>query len=80
MMMVAWFQNNSGNATETDPVAWAETYGATFPFVADLNSSLINATEGDGYIPSLHLIGPGLEVITLDGNVTDAQIESYLPN
>ena len=72
-------EDNESNATTTeDASTWANTFGLTFPVLADSGWTIGNRFELDYYIPSHTLIGPGMEVIEVDGDISDADIEALL--
>ena len=72
-------EDAESNATDTDDAAvWADTYGLTFPVLADAGWTVGNRFEVDFGIASYSLLGPGLEVLIKDGNVSDADIEAAL--
>ena len=72
-------EDNEYNATTTEDASdWANTFGLTFPVLADSGWSIGNRFELDNYIPSYTLIGPGMEVVEVDGDISDADIEALL--
>ena len=77
--MDLWYQNNSGSTPSTEELLdMAESAGASnVPFLADDGGSVINQYERDNYIPSTIIIGPDLQILSVDEGVTDPG--SYLP-
>ena len=72
-------EDNEYNATTTEDASdWANTFGLTFPVLADSGWSIGNRFELDNYIPSYTLIGSGMEVVEVDGDISDADIEALL--
>ena len=74
--------------TQADLNIWADQYGQTFPVVSDgeryIHSFGIKR-EGEGGtgplavgLPSHTLLGPGAELIVVDGEVTEEDIEATL--
>lgn len=63
-------------ATQEDAAEWAETYGLTFPVLADPNTTLINYIRTDpnfngGYgLPNKQLLSPGMKVEMVNGSVS----------
>lgn len=60
------------------PEDWVAEFGSTHPVLAD-TSNIAGRWERDGYIPSDHLLAPGLVVTIIDGDVGAEQIEDLLP-
>ena len=64
---------------------WANTYGLTFPVLADTNWTISNQFERDNFIPTDSLIAPGLVADMIDsewimlGNVEGLLPEGYEP-
>ena len=59
---------------------WSNTYGLTFPVVADTNWTVSNQYEMDYYIPTDSLLAPGLVAEMVDANwIGDNDIEGLLP-
>jgi hypothetical protein len=59
---------------------WANQYGITGPVIADASMTIYSQWEVDGYIPSISLVGAGLEVLVVDSmNIMPGQIEQALP-
>jgi len=74
-------ENSSYQTPSTgDLQSWASAFGLTFPVLADTGWQVMSRFERDNYISSHTLIGPGLEVIETDGNITDSDIEAVLSN
>lgn len=72
-------EDAESNATTTEDAAvWADTYGLTFPVLADANWEVGNRFEVDYGIASYSLLGPGMEVLIKDGSVTDEAIEAAI--
>ena len=63
-----------------DAAQWANDLGVTHPVVADPYWSIGDLYEVDWSIPSLTLIGPGMEVLIEDGWITEDDIEAALPD
>lgn len=65
---------------EGNTQAWANQYGITGPVIADPSFTIYSEYEVDGYIPSISLLGTGLEVLVVDSmNIMPGQIEQALP-
>ena len=63
-----------------DTQTWANTYGLTGPVIADPNYAIYSQWEVDELIPSISLVGVGLEALVVDSmNVMPGQIEQALP-
>ncbi len=60
---------------------WANQYGLTCPVLRDQGYAIGSQFEADGgYIPSLHLLAPGLEVVSVDVSwIMPGTIEQHLP-
>ena len=63
---------------EGDHVAWAETYGLTFPVLTDPGWAESNKYEQDHGIPTFHLLGRDLTIRILDGQVSESAIQEAL--
>jgi|TARA_B110000495_G_C22527069_1_gene320873 hypothetical protein len=69
----------------SDLGTWATNFGLTHPVMADPGASTSYnyiGTEADGSfgLPSLQLIGPGMEVLAVnESHIPASLIESYLP-
>ena len=69
-------EDSDGNATTTEDASdWARTFGLSFPVLTDSDWIIGNRFELDYYIPSYTLIGPGMEVIKIDADISDTDIE-----
>lgn len=64
--------------TAEDLQRWSDTYGTTFPVVAD-DASVWTRFEKDYGIPSLTLLSPGAVVVSADGGSVDGLLEDVLP-
>ncbi len=65
---------------EGNTQSWANQYGITGPVIADPSMNIYMQYEIDGYIPSISLLGDGLEVMVVDSmNIMPGQIEQALP-
>ena len=65
---------------EGNTQTWANQYGITGPVISDPSMAIYSAYELDGYIPSISLLGDGLEVMVVDSmNIMPGQIEQALP-
>jgi len=78
-------ENDSGSTPTTEELAsWADDYGISTPVVADDGWTITYrfATGSSIGLPTLHLIGPGAEVIAVDstseGWYAETEIESLL--
>jgi hypothetical protein len=59
---------------------WSNQYGLTSPTLQDSGWAISSNFEMDGYIPSISLLGPGLEVLEVDTTwVMPGAIEQALP-
>jgi hypothetical protein len=74
-------QTNSGaTPTVADLQSWANTFGLTHPVVADPNWSVTGRfVSGTFGLPSMHLIGPGAEVLETQSWIVESDIEAALP-
>lgn len=63
-----------------DLKSWADNYGLTLPVIADEGWALNSRFEQDNGIPTVTLIGPGMEVIAVDSWEAESMIEDVLPN
>ena len=73
------FNDNDYETPDTDDLkSWADNYGLTSPVVADDGSAVGNRFEADGYIPSKTLLGPGAEVVVVDGDISSTTIDELL--
>ena len=72
--------NSGGSPTVTDLQSWANTYGLNHPVVADPNWNVTGRfVSGTFGLPSMHLIGPGGEVLETQSWITANDIEAALP-
>ena len=79
-MVISWSEGPSGGTpNEYTAAAWAESFGATYPFTIDPGWTLETAYGADAYIPSYFLIAPGLEMVAQDDMSAQNMIEQYLP-
>lgn len=63
-----------------DSAAWADRYGLQHPVVTDSGWGVTyRYVEGTFDLPSMHLLGPGAEVISVQDAVTRTELESHLP-
>ena len=66
-------------STGEQAMAWAEANGGlTYPILID-DQGIGSRYEVDGGVPSFTLIGPGAEVIAVDGAISNLDIEAHLP-
>ena len=74
-------EDGSGNTPSTNTLkAWEAMAGYTgAPVLSDPNWGIAQRYERDNYIPSVSLIGPGMEIIKKDANVSESDIVSVLP-
>ena len=71
---------SSQNPSTNDLSAWNNMAGyKSAPVLADPNWSISDRFEEDGYIPTVSLIGPGMEVKKVDSNVGESDIKAVLP-
>ena len=68
-----------GPATQEELDMWASTHGSTFPVMYVDISHMVQFFGNSIGTPSEVLIGPGMEVIKVNG-ITPADIEAVLPN
>ena len=70
-----------GDSTQQNLQTWADAAGITHPVVADdgwgVTARFLNS--GSLVIPTMHLIGPGGEVLARDTWVTEFQVANSLP-
>lgn len=60
--------------------AWASAFGLNHPVVADAGWGVtFDYATGSIALPSMHLLGPGLEVLAVDANITEQDIIDALP-
>jgi hypothetical protein len=73
------FSSNNSGATpsQEDLETWANTYGLSTPVLSDAKGASYRF-EVDNYIPTTSLLGPGMEVLIVDGQVTSAAIEEAI--
>ncbi len=65
-------------STGEQAMTWAESHGLTHPVLVDAPN--VGARfERDWAVPSFTLIGPGAEILVLDGTITTEEIEAHLP-
>jgi len=75
--MGVYSETDAGALPTTEDLAgWAGTYGIEFPVLEDPNSS-IYWRFGTGSLPSMTLLGPGLEVLET-GYVAPDAVEAYI--
>lgn len=60
-------------------MSWAEQYNMTLPVLADEGWALNSRFEQDGGIPTVTLLGPGMEIIVVDSWNAEGEIEGVLP-
>jgi len=70
----------------SDLSSWATEFGLTHPVMADpgiaTSWNYISTVDASGSIglPTLHLIGPGMEVLAVnEGHISASMIEAHLP-
>lgn len=65
-----------GNAT-----SWANTFGLDYPVLSDPGYAITGRFVGPGSfsLPSMHLLGPGMEVITVESWVSEGAVIAALP-
>ena len=67
--------------TPTDLEIWANTFNLTHPVVSDpgwgVTGRFVSGTFG---LPSMHLIGPGGEVLQRQTWIDATEVEAALPN
>ena len=56
---------------------WANTYGLSTPVLSDASGVSYNY-EVDGYIPSTSLLGPGMEILVIDGTISESDIDDAI--
>ncbi len=81
MVITLLGEDNSGETSDqADLAEWADTYGLHHPVVSDggwgVTSRFVPASFG---IPTMHLLGPGAEVIAADAFLGTPDIEAALP-
>ena len=74
-------ENTSSQAPNSgDLSGWNNMAGYTrTPVLADPNWGISNRFEKDGYIPTVSLIGPGMQVKKVDSSVNEGDIKAVLP-
>jgi len=74
---------NNGSAVPSteDLMSWADTYGLSHPVVADPNWGVTTrfVTGSSIALPTMHLIGPGAEVLMVNDWVSESDIVAALP-
>ena len=59
---------------------WVERYGINYPMVLDAGWSTTARYTGPQIgLPAMTLIKPGLEMVKVNGRVSEAEIEAILP-
>ncbi len=77
MFMAVYSETDSGALPTTEDLSgWASTYGIQFPVMEDPGSE-IYWRFGTGSLPSMTLLGPGMEVLE-SGYVAPNAVEAYL--
>jgi peroxiredoxin len=81
LMIIQLLGENTRGQEPTDGNldSWVSDYDVTFPVLSDGGWSISSRYELDGYIPTTSLIGPGMEILEVDGRVTPGEIEAVLP-
>lgn len=75
--MGVYSETETGSLPTAEELAgWADNYGIRFPVLEDPNSS-IYWRFGTGSLPSMVLLGPGLDVLE-SGWVDPDAVEAYL--
>ena len=70
----------SADPSVVDLEAWAAAFGLNHPVVADPGFGVtFDYAQGSIALPSLHLIGPGMEVLATDANITEQDVIDALP-
>ena len=74
-------ENNYGSTpSQSELKSWESMAGYSgAPVLADPGWANENNYERDGYIPSVSLLSPGLEILIKDGNVSESDIKNALP-
>ncbi|HHO50861.1 MAG TPA: TlpA family protein disulfide reductase [Deltaproteobacteria bacterium] len=64
-----------------DATAWAEDHALTYPVVADPRWQITVRYTGLGSVllPTMHQLGPGMEILQLDTLLDEGDIEAALP-
>ena len=75
-------EDSSGQTpNQSDLQGWASMAGFDAqPVLADTNWSISSRFERDGYIPTVSLLAPGLELVEKDGDVSENDIKAVLPD
>jgi hypothetical protein len=77
-------ESNSGPATQEDAAEWADSYGLTFPVLADPNNTGFNYISTDPSIggsyglPNSQLLSPGMRVEIVNGGVYENNFTPFL--
>jgi len=82
IVIYAMAENSAGATPTTEELsAFSAEHGLTFPVVADSGWGIGNRFEQDNAIPTYNLLGPGMQVVQVDGgHINDADVEALLPN
>ena len=71
---------SGGTPTQAQLKDWAQTYDIQHPVVADAGWDVTVGYAGYSFgLPSMHLLGPGLEVLARGTWVSEEQIKRALP-
>ena len=82
MILSLMGENDSGSAPSIEDLeSWVNSYGMDHPVVSDSGFGVtVRYIAGTSIeLPSMHLIGPGAEVLGTEEYYTRSQIESLLP-
>jgi peroxiredoxin len=81
MVITLLAEDNYGQSPSTEVLMnWATAYGLAHAVVADSGSSVTQRYVPPSYgIPTMHIIGPGGEIIATDGRFTESEVEAALP-
>ena len=85
MVIYLYAEDQGGNPpNQQDLQQWANTYGMTFPVLADTNWMITSKfISGPSiYLPTYQLIAPGMDIVAVDqwqSGISNALIEANLP-
>jgi len=75
------FGENSARTTpsQSDLASWAVYYGLTSPVLTDPSWTVNDRYDLDGRTPTIVLLAPDMQIVSVDSAVNDADIEAVLP-
>ena len=83
LMVITLLGENEYGSTpsQADLQNWAYSFGIDHPVVADSGWAITSryVTSSSIYLPTMHLLGPGAEVLAADTFLSESQVVSALP-